>query len=324
MSSERIQLCGTTLDERYRLTRRIAVGGTGVVFEGRCLVDDSAIAVKTLRPCFVGHPDLGRRLCREGEVSRRVVHPGIVRVLAEGLLEDSSPYVVMPLMQGESLADLLHRVRRLPVDELAALVMRVTSVLQSVHLEGYVHRDVKPEHVLLNRDPGGQLCVHLLDFGVCSSRRAPVEERAREEGKVFGTPTYASPEQAAGKVDIDGRADLFSLGVLMFESLSGRVPFRGASVSKLLLSIMRDDPPTLESVLPGVDPALAGLVARLLERDPLRRLPSARGLQRALMCHVGDRRVAERRLMTRLRRQVEAPAAGTGKRVPRPLVPQVA
>lgn len=328
MSSERIELCGSTLDGRYELIHRIGVGGTGVVFEGRRLQDGGAVAIKTLRPCFVDHPDLGRRLSREAEVGRSDLHPGIVRVLDEGTLSDGSPFIVMPLMQGESLAELLRRSQRLPADELCALVSRVAAVLHQVHLAGYVHRDVKPEHVLLSREAGGKLLVHLLDFGVCASRDAPSDEKEREVGKVFGTPTYASPEQAAGKVDIDGRADLFSVGILMFESISGTLPFRGANISKLLLSIMRDDAPALLTVAPEADPCLAALVARLLERNPLRRMPSARALGRALLNHVGDAHTAERRLSARLRSPMGAREATLRRpamtRPTRSLMPQVA
>jgi serine/threonine-protein kinase len=248
----------------------------------------------------VNHVDLGVRLRREAEVSRRVAHPGIVKVIDEGTLEDGSPYVVMPLMYGESLARLLLRNTELPDAEVAAIASRVAAILHSAHAVGYVHRDVKPEHVLLNRSATGDLTVHLLDFGVCSSAHADEQEKKRESGKVFGTPSYVSPEQASGKVDIDGRADLFSLGIVMFEALSGRVPFSGTTVSKLLIRIIRDDAPRVSAVQEGVDPNLDLLVSRLLAREPKDRLPSARAVSRALAPFVGDRRDVERRIASML------------------------
>ena len=297
---ERQELCGATLEGRYRVVKRIGVGGTGVVFEAVCLRDGTSVAIKTLRPCFVTHPDLGHRLRREAEVARRVRHPSVVPVFDEGCLEDGSPFLVMPLLQGESVSRLLLRHRELPVNVVALLASRVAAVLHSSHCVGYVHRDVKPEHVLLNRSPGGELTLHLLDYGVCSSAMASAAERRRERGKVFGTPSYVSPEQAAGQVDVDGRADLFSLGVVMFEMLAGRLPFRGATVPKLLVRIIREDAPRVRDVLPGVDPTMDAIVHRLLGREPHRRFPSARALSRALLPLTGDRRETERRIAASL------------------------
>lgn len=296
---ERAELRDSILDDRYHVLKRIGLGGTGVVFEALRLRTEIHVAIKTLRPCFVNHPDLGRRLRREAEVSRRVRHPGIVAVTDEGILQDGSPYVVMPLMSGECLARLLLRTNELGTDEVCALTSRVAAILHSAHCAGYVHRDVKPEHVLLSRSASGDLIVHLLDFGVCSSADAPEEERKRENGKVFGTPSYVSPEQAAGEPNVDGRADLFSLGIVMFEALSGRLPFSGSTVSKLLVRIIRDDAPRLRDAA-NVGPEIDALVARLMARDPDERLPSARALARALAPLVPDRKLAERKLAARL------------------------
>ncbi|HEX4352330.1 MAG TPA: serine/threonine protein kinase, partial [Polyangiales bacterium] len=124
---ERAELCGETLDGRYRVVRRIGLGGTGVVFEAACLQTRSRIAIKTLRPCFVNHIDLGGRLRRELEVSQRVLHPGVVRFLDQGTLPDGTPYLVMPLLFGESLARLLARRRQLPESEVAVIATRIAS-----------------------------------------------------------------------------------------------------------------------------------------------------------------------------------------------------
>jgi serine/threonine-protein kinase len=298
---ERSELRGQVLDGRYRIGRRIGLGGTGVVFEAQDLREGGTLAIKTLRPCFLGHPDLGRRLRREAEVSRRVRHPGIVPVLDEGTLLDGSPYIVMPFMRGESLARVLLRSHDLPVAVVAAVMTRVAAILHSAHCVGYVHRDVKPEHVLFEVSPSGELLVYLLDFGVCSSREAPADERERERGKVFGTPSYVSPEQAGGECEIDGRADLFSLGIVMFEALSGRLPFAGPSVSKLLLRIIREDAPRLRDFMVAVPQGIDDLVARLLARDPEDRFPSARALARALAPLVGERTLAEGHIASMLR-----------------------
>lgn len=310
-SEERGELIGQTLDGRYKIVRRIGLGGTGVVFEAQSLtdpgVDGGVVAIKTLRPCFVTHPDLGNRLRREAEIARRVRHPGIVPVLDEGTLRDASPYIVMPLLTGESLSRLLLRVGTLDYPSVCSIAGRVAAILHSAHCAGYVHRDVKPEHVLLERSPSGELLLYLLDFGVCSAREAPAEERGREKGKVFGTPSYVSPEQAAGECDVDGRADLFSLGVLMFESLAGRVPFAASSVSKLLLRIIQEDAPRVSDVVAEIEPAIDDIVARLMARDKEDRFPSARALSRALSVHVPSRGHVEHTLASMVRTPAFAP-----------------
>ncbi len=148
-TGERSDLTGTVVDGRYRIGRRIGIGGTGVVFEAERLSDKHIVVIKTLRPCFLDHPDLGRRLRREAEVARNVIHPGIVPVLDEGTLEDGSPYIIMEKVRGESLSRILLRRTTLRVDETAVIAMRVASILHAAHLQGYTHRDVKPEHILL-------------------------------------------------------------------------------------------------------------------------------------------------------------------------------
>jgi serine/threonine-protein kinase len=207
----------------------------------------------------------------------------------------------MKRMYGESLNRILMHEGALPADEVAAVAMRVSGILHVVHAAGYVHRDIKPEHVLLERNRHGELEVSLLDFGVCAAETAPADERERERGRVFGTPTYVSPEQAAGIPEVDGRADIFGLGIVMFECLAGRVPFAASNVSALLRRIIREDAPRVMLCAPGVDVAMDSVVSRALARSPHERFSSARALMRALAPHAGDRAATEARLASRLR-----------------------
>ena len=293
-SEERTELRGTTLDARYALGGILGIGGTGVCFEATRLSDDHPVVVKTLRPIFADHPDLGRRLRREGEVSRRVAHPSIIPVIDEGTLYDGSPYTVMERVDGEGLHRILRRLGHLEVPVVAAIAMRVADVLHHAHAAGYVHRDVKPEHVILDRTRTGELRMHLLDFGVCAAETAPAGEVERERGRVYGTPSYVSPEQASGNPNVDGRADIFGLGVMVFEALAGRLPFSGSTVTNLLRRIIREDAPRLGLVAPGVSPELDAVVAKMLARRREDRQPNMRALARELMPFVGDRRAIER------------------------------
>jgi serine/threonine-protein kinase len=303
-SDERSELRGIVLESRYQVGATIGIGGTGVVFEATRLEDGATVVIKTLRERYAHNPDLVHRLRREAEVPRNVAHPGLLPIFDEGVLPDGSPFIVMPKAGGESLAQLIHRYGTLGAAETAAIAIRTAAILHAVHRAGYVHRDVKPEHVLLDRDPSGGLIVQLLDFGVCASETASEDERDRERGRVYGTPSYVSPEQACGNPDVDGRADVYGLGVLMFEALTGRLPFRSKDVTALLRRIIAEDPPRPVLIACHVSAELDAIIARAMARDMDERYPSMRGMARALVPHAGPRVETERRLASTL-------AAGT-------------
>ena len=299
-AAERHELRGRLLDGRYRIGQAIGTGGTGIVFEAERLATLERVVVKMLRPSFAGNPDLMSRVRREVEVARRVFHPGIVPVIDHGTLYDGSPYLVMKHMRSESLSSYLRRTGPLEPQQIAVVIARLASVLHSVHRHGYVHRDIKPEHILLNQGAYGELDLHLLDFGVCAADTAPSDERGRERGRVYGTPSYASPEQASGNPFVDARADLFGVGVTMFESLTGRLPFTGPDVTAVLRTIIRQDAPRATMFAPHLDAGMDELVAKLLARSPSGRPPSARALMRALDPWLQERVRTERALTATL------------------------
>ncbi len=307
-TDERSELRGSVLEDRYQVGACIGVGGTGVVFEATRLADGAVVALKALRPSMANDPNLRTRLRREAEVARAVHHPGILPVSDVGVLPDGSPYLVMRRVHGESLWALLRRRGHLEADEVAVIAARVASILHHVHAAGYVHRDVKPEHVVLDRTSDGELVVTLLDFGVCASDRAPVEEREAERGRVYGTPSYASPEQASGNPYVDGRADLWGLGVTLYEALTGRLPYRGSTVMNLLRNIIGVDAPAVSAWAPDVPEALAAIVHRLLARPVDARFPSGRSVARAIVDVTPERAACEARLAHRLLSSVYAPA----------------
>jgi len=296
-STERSELRGQLLDGRYRIGHAIGTGGTGIVFEAERLATLEQVVVKMLKPTYAGNPDLISRVRREVEVARRVFHPGIVPVIDHGTLYDGSPYVVMRHMRSESLSSYLRRCGPLRPRQVAVIMARLASVLHSVHRHGYVHRDIKPEHILLNRGAHGELDLHLLDFGVCAADTAPADERSRERGRVYGTPSYASPEQASGNPYVDARADLFSVGVTMFEALTGRLPFTGPDVTAVLKRIIREDAPPMNLFAPHVCDGIDAVISKLMSRNPAARLPSARALMRALDPWLVER-VRTERLLT--------------------------
>ena len=297
---ERSELRGQILDGRYRLGNPIGAGGTGIVVEAERLATLESVVIKMLRPAHAGNPDLMSRMRREVEVARRVFHPGIVPVIDHGVLYDGSPYLVMKHMRSESLAAYMRRNGPLAGPQVSVIVARLASILHSVHRHGYVHRDIKPEHILLNRGGYGELDVHLIDFGVCAADSAPADERARERGRVYGTPSYASPEQASGNPYVDPRADLFGVGVTMFEALTGKLPFTGADVTAVLKRIIREDAPRAQRLCPHVDTRMDALLAKLMSRATAARPPSARALMRALDPWLSERIQTERALAATL------------------------
>jgi serine/threonine-protein kinase len=301
---ERSELRGQILDGRYRVGNAIGIGGTGIVFEAERLATLERIVVKMLRPAYAGNPDLMARVRREVEVARRVFHPGIVPVIDHGSLDDESPYVVMKYMRSESLATYLRRSGPLSPPQVSVIMARLASILHSVHRHGYVHRDIKPEHILMNRGAYGELDVHLLDFGVCAAETAPADERSRERGRVYGTPSYASPEQASGNPYVDARADLFGVGITMFEALTGRLPFTGNDVNTVLRRIIREDAPRASLLSPNVCQEMDAVLSKLMSRNPAARHPSARALMRALEPWLQERVRTERAMAETL--QVEA------------------
>ncbi len=312
MSDERLLLRGTVLEDRYRVGACIGVGGTGVVFEGTRLVDNSPVVLKMLRESLSQDPNLRRRLVREAEVTRAVKHPGLAHVHDVGFLRDGSPYLVMRRAHGESLSALLRRRGKLDAAEVAVVGAKVAGILHHVHAAGYVHRDVKPEHVMLDRTELGELHVTLLDFGVCAADTQALEERESERGRVYGTPSYASPEQASGNPYVDGRADLWGLGVTLYEALTGRLPYGAATVMQLLRSILGDDAPPVTRHA-RVPDELASVVHRLLSRAPEGRYPSGRAAARALLDATPERAAVETRLSLRILSSAYSPS---GKATP--------
>ncbi|HEX6239777.1 MAG TPA: serine/threonine-protein kinase [Polyangiales bacterium] len=276
--AQRRELWGALLDGRYRLGRPLGSGATGVVFSAR----DPAgreLAVKFLASAHAADPELARRLRQEARVSLDVRHPGVVECVDQGVLHDGSPYVVFERVRGLSLLSLLRRWRSLSVGEALVIAQRTARVLAAVHAAGYVHRDVKPEHIVLCSD-APQLSVRLLDFGVCIGP-ASEPEAGRMRFGVYGTPGYASPEQAAAD-PVDHRSDLYGLGATLYEALTGRTPFSGRNSAVILTRTLREDPAPLSRLRPDCPRAVEALVSQLLARDPAERPFNARVVAREL------------------------------------------
>ena len=266
------------LIDDYRITGTLGAGAMGTVHRAEHVLLGRPVALKLLARELVGDQDMVRRFFHEARAVSSIRHPGIVEVFDFGFLDDGGAYFAMELLTGETLGARLARRGTLPEVEALAIVRGIASALAAAHAAGVVHRDVKPDNVFLVPDdavPGGER-VKLLDFGIAKlSAGAPTD--AGSSARVMGTPTYMAPEQCRGDA-VDPRADLYSLGCVLFELLTGRAPFEGFGLVELLLAHQDVAPPSLHVVAPWVSPLTAALVATLLEKRAERRVSSARAL----------------------------------------------
>jgi eukaryotic-like serine/threonine-protein kinase len=238
-------LAGEVVGDRYRLVHEIGRGGMGVVWVAHSLVLGVDVALKLIRASAASSA-LSSRMAREAHAAARLGHPALVRVFDFGWTRHGDPYLVMELVQGETLAALLKREARLPAIRAVQTVLPIVDGLRMAHDKGIVHRDIKPDNVFLAADALGRKQPKLLDFGIAKVDKQ-VDGRLTQIGAVLGSPDYMSPEQALGLDDIDERTDIWSLCVVLYEAITGTVPFQKPNYNALMHAIINEDPvPSIE------------------------------------------------------------------------------
>jgi len=260
----------------YQVVRELGRGGMGVVFLARDVALHRTVAIKVLRHEFVNSEDHRERFRREARLTARLSHPGIVPVYTFRE-HDDLVYIVMKYVNGGSLADRLRLGGTLPARETAQVLYDLAESLDYAHGEGLVHRDLKAENVLIERKTGRAF---LTDFGVAVLRDSSPDEWERMHA--FGTPHYMSPEQAAGEADLDGRSDLYSLGVLGYLMLAGTLPFHGSSFASLAAQHIVRAPAPLTDVAPDAPDELVRVIDRCLSKEREARWNTGRELGEAL------------------------------------------
>ena len=277
---------GQVIKEKWRLDVLLGVGGMAAVYAATHR-NGNRVAIKILHPELSTHHQVRTRFLREGYVANAVGHEGAVMITDDDVTEDGSAFLVMELLDGETLED--RRVRsggRLDEDEVLSLADQLLDVLVAAHAKGVIHRDLKPDNIFVTRT--GQ--VKLLDYGIARLREVTSKSTATVSGATMGTPAFMPPEQARALWDeVDGRSDLWAVGATMFNLLTGQVVHDGRTTNEQLLHAMTKEPAPLESVLPSAAPTVSHVVNRALAFEKDRRWPDARRMQEAVRHAYYDR-----------------------------------
>ncbi len=261
-------MIGTRLKERYRIESELGRGGMGAVYRTSDTQTGEIVAVKALNPEVLARdPGMLERFIREGEALRRLNHPNIVRMIA-AVEDHGQHYLVMEFVEGGSLHALLASRKNLPASEVIRIALEVSDALSRAHHLGIIHRDLKPANVLIAKDGTPRLA----DFGIAHLEN---DQHLTQTGVLVGTVDYVSPEVCQGERP-DERNDIWAFGVMLFEMLSGRLPFVGSTLTARLTAILTQPVPNLAQLAPDVPPALINLVNRMLQKDPQQRIPSVR------------------------------------------------
>jgi len=265
------------LGQQYRVDSEIGRGGMSVVYRALDLRLNRPVAIKVLPPELAYDPAIRLRFTREAQTSAQLAHPHIVPIHDVGE-RDGVAYFVMSHVTGGNLASLLARSPRPPIDETRRVLREIADALEYAHQRGVVHRDIKPDNVLIDHESGR---VMVTDFGI--ARAIEAGSRLTVTGIAVGTPAYMSPEQAMGERDVDGRSDLYSLGVVAYQMLTGRLPFTGGNSMALLLKQVNERPRPIADLRPEVPKHIRDAVERAMLKDPDERWPTAAAMRDALV-----------------------------------------
>ena len=275
---------GDILGGRYQVARVLGRGGMGVVVEATDLQSGEPRAVKLLTPAALRHPTTVERFFREARATARLTSEHAVRVYDVGTLASGLPYMAMELLVGADLRAALTRRGALPAHEAALHVIQACRALQEAHAAGVVHRDLKPANLFLTQRPDGSTCVKVLDFGISKAMvQTDEDDDLTLTNTVLGSPAYMSPEQIRSARSVDPRTDIWSLGVVLYQLVTGKLPFESSNASELVTLVVRAAPAPPSSRRPGLPLALDAVVFRCLQKDPARRFSTVAELAAALM-----------------------------------------
>lgn len=275
---------GTLLAGRYVIEEVIGEGGMATVYRARHKLVDRPVAVKIMNPMLASDPIVRERFRREAKSAQKLAHPNIIEIYDQGDTEDGTAYIVMELLRGESLASVIQR-GLMDVDRAIHIMIQIARGMARAHDLEVIHRDIKPENIYLCRRDDGSDLVKLLDFGIAKSRQ---DSRLTGQGELFGTPQYMAPERIMGS-DTGGSSDIYALGVVFFEMLTGELPFNAPDVATFFVKHMNEPPPALRSLNPRVPEKVDELVVRMLGKSPSDRPVDAHRIHQDLLEIVRER-----------------------------------
>jgi len=284
-------LAGEVIGDRYRLVRELGRGGMGVVWVAHSLVLGVDVALKLLRASAAG-PGVSSRMAREANAAARLGHPALVRVFDFGWTSRGDPYLVMELVPGETVSALLAREMRIDAIRAVQMILPIADGLRVAHDKHIIHRDIKPDNIFLATDTFGRTQPKLLDFGIAKVDLNAHDGKLTQVGAVLGSPEYMSPEQAAGAEDVDERTDVWSLSVVLYELVTGTVPFSRANYNALMQAIIHDAPTPMHEHAGG-DASLWDVVEKGLAKDREERWANMTELGEALALWLYDHGIKE-------------------------------
>ena len=306
-------LVGTILEQKYEITRKLGQGGMGAVYEATHKLIGKRVAVKVLLDKYAQKDQIVARLQQEARLASSIGHANIIDITDIGQTKDGRMFVVMEFLDGESLGALIARSGRLEQQRAMRIARQIASALGAAHKKGIVHRDVKPENVfLLTRND--QDYVKVVDFGISKSLRpedGSDSPRLTQTGMVLGTPLYMSPEQARGDEQLDHRIDIYALGVIMYEMVTGEVPHRGANYLNVLSQVLSEEPVPPSQVNKEISPDLEAVIEKALEKDRDHRYQTMEELAADLEALMSDSMASTGARITANRRKRKAHAART-------------
>ncbi|MBX7196100.1 MAG: serine/threonine protein kinase, partial [Sandaracinaceae bacterium] len=276
-----ISLVGQTLSGRYHVTRKIAEGGMGAVYEADDAVRSRRVAVKALHAYLANDAEIEARFRREAHAIGAIAHPNVIEVYDSGTLPDGRHYLVLELLTGRDLSRALRELGPMSVGRVARILAEIADGLAVAHDKGIIHRDLKPENVFLLDETEGKERIKVMDFGVARYAGAPVDARTRT-GTTVGTPYYMAPEQAQGRKEIDLRVDVYALGVMGFRMLTGHHPFDDDSYPMLVVKICTEPPPAISTWRRDVPAELELLLDRMMSKNASARPGTMRDVRVAL------------------------------------------
>jgi serine/threonine protein kinase len=276
---------GTQVTPVVRLVRPLGRGGMGAVWMAEHQTLRTEVVVKFMADALASDPVSLARFSHEASAAAAVKSPHVVQMLDHGFTDDGTPFIVMELLDGEDLRRRLVREHVVPLAELSAIIVQACKALGRAHSTGIIHRDIKPDNIFLCRTDDGEPFVKLLDFGIAKSG-GPTEFHMTQTGVMVGTPFYMSPEQAVGAPAVDATTDLWSLGVVAFEAMTGTRPFDGPTIGALTIAICNERPPVPSEVNPQLPTEVDAWLARACARERTQRFPTAKAMGEALTAAV--------------------------------------